>query len=58
MGRDRHWASDILASAFLGIGTTKLFNYMHREREQASSQISVVPLLAPREIGLRVQVQY
>jgi len=26
MGRDRHWASDILASAFLGIGTTKLFN--------------------------------
>ena len=58
MGRDRHWASDILASAFLGIGTTKLFNYMHREREQASSQISVVPLLAPREMGLRVQVQY
>lgn len=58
MGRDRHWASDVLASAFLGIGTTKLFNYMHRQREQAAAQISVSPVLAPREIGLCVHVQY
>jgi len=58
MGRDRHWASDVLASAFLGIGTTKLLNYIHHEREQAASQISVAPLLAPHEIGLRVHVQY
>src|SRR5262249_56728295 len=58
MGRDRHWASDILASAFLGIGTTKLFNYIHHEREQAASEISVAPVLGPHEIGLRVHVQY
>ena len=51
-------ASDILASAFVGIGTTQLFNYMHREHEQAASQISVTPLLVPHEIGLRVHVQY
>jgi membrane-associated phospholipid phosphatase len=58
MGRDRHWASDVLASAFLGVGTTKLFNYMHRRRDEAAAQISVSPLLAPRELGLRVHVQY
>jgi membrane-associated phospholipid phosphatase len=58
MGRDRHWASDVLASAFLGVGTTTLFNYMHRRREEAAVRISVSPLLAPRELGLRVHVQY
>ena len=58
MGRDRHWASDILASTFLGIGTTKLFNYMHRHREQAAPQISISPVLAPREYGLTVNVLY
>ncbi len=58
MGRDRHWASDILASAFLGIGTTTLFNYMHRHREQTAPQISVLPVLAPREVGLCVNVVY
>jgi membrane-associated phospholipid phosphatase len=57
MGRDRHWASDVLASAFLGIGTTKLFNYMHRQREQAV-QISVSSVLAPHEVGLCLHVQY
>jgi membrane-associated phospholipid phosphatase len=58
MGRDRHWASDILAAAILGIGTTKLFNYMHRHREQSAPQITISPVLAPREYGLCVQVRY
>jgi len=60
MGRDRHWASDILASAFLGIGTTALFNYMHRHRDQErrSPQISVSPVLGPRQFGLCVNVAY
>ena len=58
MGRDKHWASDILASAFVGIGTTTLFNYMHHHREQAALQISVSPVLAPREFGLCVNVVY
>jgi membrane-associated phospholipid phosphatase len=58
MGRDRHWASDILASAFVGSGTTMLFNYMHRHREQSAPQISVSPVLAPREFGLCVNAMY
>jgi membrane-associated phospholipid phosphatase len=58
MGRDRHWASDILASAFLGIGTTKLFNYIHRQREQAAAPVTFSPLMAPAEFGLRVEVHW
>jgi membrane-associated phospholipid phosphatase len=58
MGRDRHWASDILASAFVGSGTTMLFNYMHRRREQAAPQLSVSPVLTPHEFGLCVNVVY
>ena len=58
MGRDRHWASDILASAFVGMGTTKLFNYMHRYREQAVPQVRISPVLAPREFGLCVNMEY
>ena len=58
MGRDKHWASDILASGFVGSGTTMLFNYMHRHREQATPQLSVSPVLAPREFGLCVNVVY
>ena len=58
MGRDKHWASDILASGFVGSGTTMLFNYMHRHREHAAPQLSVSPVLAPREFGLCVNVVY
>jgi membrane-associated phospholipid phosphatase len=58
MGRDKHWASDILASGFVGSGTTMLFNYMHRHREQAAPQLSVSPVLTPREFGLCVNVLY
>ena len=60
IGRDRHWASDILVSAFVGIGTTALFNYMHRhrEREQVAPQISISPVLGPHDYGLCVNVVY
>ena len=58
MGRDKHWASDILASAFVGSGTTMLFNYMHRRREQAAPQLSVSPVLTPHEFGLCVSIVY
>jgi hypothetical protein len=58
MGRDRHWASDILASAFLGIGTTKLFNYLHRQREQAVPRVTLAPLMVRGGIGLGVNVRY
>jgi len=58
MGRDRHWASDVVASALLGIGTTKLFNYMHRQREQAAPRVTLSPIIVPGEVAFRLTLRY
>jgi membrane-associated phospholipid phosphatase len=44
MGKDRHWASDILGSALVGAGTTELLFYFHRQREEPTSVI-ILPML-------------
>jgi membrane-associated phospholipid phosphatase len=44
MGKDAHWASDILGSALVGAGTTELLFYLHREREKPTSLI-ILPLV-------------
>jgi membrane-associated phospholipid phosphatase len=44
MGKDAHWASDILGSALVGAGTTELLFYFHRQREKPSSLI-ILPML-------------
>jgi len=44
MGKDAHWASDILGSALVGAGTTELLFYLHREREKPSSLI-ILPMV-------------
>jgi membrane-associated phospholipid phosphatase len=47
MGKDAHWASDILGSALVGAGTTELLFYLHRQREKPSSLI-ILPMLPGR----------
>jgi len=44
MGKDAHWASDILGSALVGAGTTELLFYLHREREKSNSLI-ILPMV-------------
>lgn len=44
MGKDAHWASDILGSALVGAGTTELLFYLHRQREKPTSLI-ILPML-------------
>jgi membrane-associated phospholipid phosphatase len=44
MGKDAHWASDILGSALVGAGTTEFLFYLHREREKPTSLI-ILPML-------------
>lgn len=50
MGRDAHWASDILGSALLGAGTTELLFYLHRKREGPSSLI-VMPMITDGRVA-------
>jgi membrane-associated phospholipid phosphatase len=59
MGKDRHWASDILGSALLGIGTTKLVTYLHRQREPATAPVTVSPILVPgTTVGLLLTLRF
>ena len=44
MGKDAHWASDILGSALVGAGTAELLFYLHRERENPTSLI-ILPMV-------------
>jgi membrane-associated phospholipid phosphatase len=56
MGKDAHWASDILGSALVGAGTTELLFYLHREREKPTSLI-ILPML-PSQGGGGVTVGF
>lgn len=49
MGKDAHWASDVLGSALLGVGITKLLFYLHRQREWPSS-LSIVPMTTDKGV--------
>ena len=54
MGKDAHWASDILGSALVGAGTTELLFYLHRQREKPTSLIILPMLPGQRTPGLSV----
>ena len=54
MGKDAHWASDILGSALVGAGTTELLFYLHRQREKPTSLIILPMLPGQRAPGLSV----
>jgi len=57
IGQDRHWASDILGSAVLGVGTAKLLNYWHSTREAGTLTLS--PLAIPGGgTGLQVRLKF
>lgn len=50
MGKDAHWASDVLASALIGVGTTKLLFYLHRRRDWPSS-LAIAPLVTDEGVA-------
>jgi membrane-associated phospholipid phosphatase len=56
MGKDAHWASDILGSALVGAGTTELLFYLHREREKPNSLI-ILPMI-PSQGGMGMTVGF
>jgi membrane-associated phospholipid phosphatase len=57
MGKDAHWASDILGSALVGAGTTELLFYLHRERENPTSLI-ILPMLPTQGGGGGITVGF
>ena len=57
MGQDRHWASDVVGSAVLGLGTEKLFSFFHDE-EQREEQPKPTVSIAPRVGGFGLDLNW
>jgi membrane-associated phospholipid phosphatase len=47
MGNDAHWFSDVVGGALLGIGTTELFLYLHRQHAKEPWRFRVFPYSPP-----------
>jgi membrane-associated phospholipid phosphatase len=47
MGHDVHWFSDVIGAALLGVGTTELFIWLHREHELNPDRFKIFPLATP-----------
>ena len=51
MGKDAHWASDVLTSSLIGVGTTELLFYLHRRREWPTSSLTITPMVTERGVA-------
>ena len=47
MGHDAHWFSDVVGAALLGVGTTELFLYLHRQHDEHPWRFRVFPVAPP-----------
>lgn len=50
IGKDAHWASDIIASSLIGVGTSELLFYLHRKRDWPTSSLMVSPMVTERGV--------
>jgi PAP2 superfamily len=57
MAQDRHWASDIVGSAVLGLGTEKLFSSFHDSEQRQEKTTPAVSVL-PEDGGLSLNVSW
>jgi membrane-associated phospholipid phosphatase len=47
IGNDAHWFSDVVGAALLGVGTTELFLYLHRQHEEHPWRFRIFPAAPP-----------
>jgi membrane-associated phospholipid phosphatase len=47
MGNNAHWFSDVVGAALLGVGTTELFLYLHRQHEGHPWRFRIFPAAPP-----------
>jgi len=51
MGHDAHWFSDVVGAALLGVGTTELFLWLHKEHELDPNSFKIFPVAPPPATG-------
>jgi membrane-associated phospholipid phosphatase len=49
MGHNAHWFSDVVGAGLLGVGTTELLFWLHREHQQHPSRFRIFPVTAPAD---------
>ncbi|SRR5579871_2521452 len=47
MGNNAHWFSDVVGAALLGVGTTELLLYMHRQHQENPRRFKIFAVSAP-----------
>ncbi len=58
MGQNAHWLSDITGSAIVGVGTTELLLYLHRQHAEDPSRFRIFPVVSPEATGLAVGYEW
>ena len=54
IGNDAHWLSDIIGAGLVGVGTTELLLYLHREHAENPSRFRIFPAGSERSVGITV----
>ena len=49
MGHHAHWFSDVVGAGLLGVGTTELLLWLHRQHQQDLSRFRIFPVMAPAD---------
>jgi membrane-associated phospholipid phosphatase len=58
IGNDAHWFSDIIGAGLVGVGTTELLRYMHRQHAADPSRFRVFPVVGPGTAGLELALDW
>jgi membrane-associated phospholipid phosphatase len=58
MRRDAHWFSDVLVSAMVGIGTTKMLLHMHDEHARNPSRFHIFPMVSAGGVGVGASYEW
>jgi membrane-associated phospholipid phosphatase len=61
MGHDAHWLSDIAGAALVGVGTTELLLYLHRQHAENPSRFRIFPIApvgSPHETGIGISFNF
>ena len=61
MGHDAHWLSDIAGAAIVGIGSTELLLYLHRQHAADPSRFRIFPIApveSPHQTGIGLSFNF
>ena len=58
IGNDAHWLSDVIGAGLVGVGTTELLLYLHREHAENPGSFRIFPAVSERSAGIMVAFQW